>query len=378
MNPITLGRRLRLALLLLALYPAAARADQLLLKNGRTMEGIIRGEDAVEVTLDFGYGTTTLQKADIASIRRSTPKQRRALERRLLGVAAKSGSIAAPAGAEELSRLLEAARRGREEAQDARREREQILDEQAELAEQARELRGRQPRLAAALGSANPNNRRDYNSLVGEVNAVNAGLSANAYQVEEAGRKLEAGEAALGKYLGDYSALRRYSAANLQRLRAGAPDEAAKVFYEDAARELAEMAAEFNKQAVPSRRVGAHLIVDVVFNGKVTVPLLVDTGASQTVISPEVAAEVGLEGGEVVHSTVADGRQVEGRLIVVDSLAVGDARVEKTPVIVIAAPGPDAKGLLGMSFLKNFMVQLDLPNSKLILESLAPAAPAKR
>ena len=362
--------------LLLALWPAAARADQVLLKTGRTLEGIIRGEDAAEVTLDFGYGTTTLRQADIESIRRSSAKQRRALERRFLGQAAKSGALATPAGAEELSRLLEAARRGREAAQDAHRAREQLLGEQEELEAQARELRGRQPALAAALASADPN-QRGYNSLVGEVNALNAQLQANAYQSEEARRKLAAGESAVSQYLGDYSALRRYAAANLKRLRAGATDEAAKVFFVDAAQELADMAKGFNKDAVASQRNGEHLVVEALFNDKVRAPLVVDTGASQTMISPKVAAELGLEGGSVVHAVLADGQQVDGRMIMLDSLAVGDSRVEKTPVVVLAAPGPGAEGLLGMSFLKNFMFQLDLANSRLVLEGLSPAAAAK-
>jgi clan AA aspartic protease (TIGR02281 family) len=364
-------RRLPL-LSLLALCAPPARADLLLLKNGRTLEGIIRNEDPDEVTLDFGYGTTVLQKIDIESIRRSSAKQRQALERRFLGQAAKSGALAAPAGAEELSRLLEAARRGREAAQDANREREQLLGEQEELEAQARELKSRQPALADALSRAKPSHA-DYNALVGRQNALIAQLRADAYQSEEAGRNLAAGEAAVVKYVADYDALRRYAAANLARLRAGPQDEAAAAFFADAARELSDMAQDFNKEAVASKRVGEHLVVETLCNDKIRAPLLVDTGASQTVISPKLAAELGLEGGTVVHAVLADGQPVDGKMIVLDSLAVGGSRVEKTPVVVLAAPGPGVEGLLGMSFLKNFMFQLDLADSKLILEGLAPA-----
>jgi clan AA aspartic protease (TIGR02281 family) len=361
-------------LLLIALCPAAARADQVFLKNGRTLEGIIQSEDVAELTLDFGYGTTTLRKADIESIRRSSAKQRQALKRRFLSQAASSGAIAPPRGAEKLARLLEAARRGREAAQDANREREQLLGEQEELEAQAHELKSRQPALADALSAANPNERRGYNDLVGQVNALNARLQANAYQSEEAGRKLAAGENAVVKYVEDYEALRRCAAADLKRLQAAAADEAAKVFFTDASQELSAMAKDFKKDAVASKRAGEHLLVDALFNGKVRAPLLVDTGASQTMISPRVAAELGLEGGTMVRAVLADGKQVEGRMLILDSLAVGTSRVEKTPVVVLAAPGPDAEGLLGMSFLKNFMVQLDLSDSKLILEGLAPVA----
>jgi clan AA aspartic protease (TIGR02281 family) len=365
-----------LPLLLLALLPAAARADEVLLKTGRAMEGIIQSETESELTLDFGYGTTVLRKSDIESIRRSSAKQRQALKRRFLGQAAKSGALEPPPGAEELSGLLETARRSREAAQDARREREDLLGRREELVLQARELEKRQPALAAALNSADPR-RSDYNSLVGEVNALNAGLQANHFQREEAARKLQEGESAVARYLGDYGALRRCAAASLKGLRAGAADETARAFFEAVDADLAEMAGDFKREAVGSRRHGEHLLVDVTFNGKASAPLLVDTGASQTVISPRLAGELGLEGGEPVETFVADGRKVQGRLIVLDSLAVGQARVEKSPVVVLAAPGPGAEGLLGMSFLKNFMFQLDMPNNRLILESLKPADAGK-
>jgi clan AA aspartic protease (TIGR02281 family) len=361
-------------LLLFILGPALALADQIVLKNGRALQGIIQSEDPAELTLDFGYGTTTLQKADIKFIRRSNAKQRQALKRRFLGQAARSGAIAPPPGSEELSRLLEAARRSREGAQDALREREQLLGGREELQAQERELKSRQPALAAALAAANPNDRRDYNDLVGRVNALGAQIQADVYQGDEASRRLEAGEAAVTRYVSGFAALRRYADANLKRLQAGAQDEAARVFFADVSQELADMARDFKREAVRSQRVGEHLVVGALFNDKVRAPLLVDTGASQTVISPRVAAELGLEGGQSVHTILADGKQVDGKLIVLDSLTVGGARVEKTPVVVLAAPGPQAEGLLGMSFLKNFMVQLDLADSKLILEGLAPAA----
>ena len=73
---------------------------------------------------------------------------------------------------------------------------------------------------------------------------------------------------------------------------------------------------------------------------------------------------------------MADGKQAAGRFYIMDSVSVGASRVEKTPVVVLDAPGPEADGLLGMSFLRNFVVQLDLPSGKLILEGLAAPSAA--
>jgi len=361
-------------LLLLALLAGPARADEVLLKNGRSMTGIIQGETKSELTLDFGYGVTVLRKSDVESVRRSSAKERQALKRRFLGQAAQSGALKSPPGAEELSRLLEEARRSREEAQDARCRREELHAQRDELELKIRELKRRQPAVAAALDSADPRGA-GYNSVVGEANALGAALQAAHFQYEEAGRKLEEGESATQAYFGRYGELRRYAAAHLKRLRAAAADEEERVFYETADADLAAMARDFKREASSARRLGEHLVVDVLFNGKVSAPMMVDTGASLTMVSPKVADELGLSGGEPVQSTVADGRQVEGRYFLLDSLAVGKSRAEKTPVVVLAAPGPGAEGLLGMSFLKNFMFQLDMPNGRLILESLTPAKP---
>src|SRR3989339_683574 len=224
-------------LLLLALLAGPARADEVLLKTGRSMTGIIQGETKTELTLDFGYGTTVLQKADIESITRSSAKQRQALKRRFLGQAAQSGALKAPPGAEELARLLEEARRSREEAQDARRQREELHAQREELDRKMRELKARQPAMAEALRSAAPD-RSGYNSVVGEANALGAALQAAHYQREEAGRKLEEGESATQAYFGRYGELRRYAAANLKRLRAAAADEEERVFFETADADL--------------------------------------------------------------------------------------------------------------------------------------------
>ncbi len=361
--------------LVLALSAGPAWADRIVLKNGQSLEGLIQSEDAAEVVLDFGYGTTVLEKADVKSIRRSSARQRRALQRRFLRQAARSGAVAPPKAAEELARLLERARNSREAAQDARRERERLLGRQEGLAAQMRELKGRQPALAAALAQAD-SNRREYNDLVGRLNALNAQLQADAVESEEAVRKLAVGEAAMDKYVADYAALRRYAGAHLKRLRSGRRDEASAAFFADFESEFADMAKSFKREAVASRRVGEHLIVEALLNDKVRALLLVDTGASQTVISPRVAAELGLEGGAEVTATLADGKQAAGRLYIMDSVSVGASRVGKTPVVVLDAPGPEVDGLLGMSFLRNFVVQLDLPAGKLMLEGLAAPSSA--
>ena len=63
-------------------------------------------------------------------------------------------------------------------------------------------------------------------------------------------------------------------------------------------------------EAVEMRRRGGVFEVDVTFNGKTTVPLIFDTGASFTTISDELAKRIGLQpqaSDRTIELHVADG-----------------------------------------------------------------------
>ncbi|HVE14862.1 MAG TPA: aspartyl protease family protein, partial [Elusimicrobiota bacterium] len=92
------------------------------------------------------------------------------------------------------------------------------------------------------------------------------------------------------------------------------------------------------------------------------------------------AARIHIEEGKdrgLARSVVADGRAVEGRAYELDSLSVGENRAAK--VLVVALPGAGSErdgvdGLLGMSFLGRFSVELDAEAGRLVLSRLrAPA-----
>jgi clan AA aspartic protease (TIGR02281 family) len=61
-------------LFLLSSY-LAAQADTLYLKNGRSLEGIIKREEAGLIELDVGFGTIAFEKSQIKEILRSTPQE---------------------------------------------------------------------------------------------------------------------------------------------------------------------------------------------------------------------------------------------------------------------------------------------------------------
>ncbi len=108
---------------------------------------------------------------------------------------------------------------------------------------------------------------------------------------------------------------------------------------------------------------GKHILVDARINGSASVKLILDTGAAGTLISPRAlaAAGVSLSRGTRTARTrgVARDVEVEVTQVVVDSLEVGEARVERMVVASYEMDMSDAEGLLGQDFLGRFNVTID-------------------
>lgn len=106
---------------------------------------------------------------------------------------------------------------------------------------------------------------------------------------------------------------------------------------------------------------GQRIMVDVRINGGGAATLLLDTGADRTLISPRALQAAGVSltrpvgTGSMTGVTGSD--QVQ--YVVVDSLAVGEARVGKMPVASYEMPGVQGDGLLGRDFLDQFKLNID-------------------
>ncbi|HEY5512808.1 MAG TPA: retropepsin-like aspartic protease, partial [Geomonas sp.] len=90
--------------------------------------------------------------------------------------------------------------------------------------------------------------------------------------------------------------------------------------------------------------------------------LVLDTGASVTVITERLAGLLGVEGRDTHPATVtvADGRSVDARWFVADALAVGSRSFPGLRTAIVPGSGRAGEdGLLGMDFLKNFRYQVD-------------------
>jgi len=106
--------------------------------------------------------------------------------------------------------------------------------------------------------------------------------------------------------------------------------------------------------------------VTIGYHGKmVTVPLLIDTGATGIMISPAIAQRLGI-GQETTtqgSSVLADGRKVINYNAIADFVAVGPKTKSALQVHIMPNENSEATGLLGMSFLADFPHMIDVKSS---------------
>jgi predicted aspartyl protease len=104
------------------------------------------------------------------------------------------------------------------------------------------------------------------------------------------------------------------------------------------------------------RRVGGTPIVEVTFNGQQKFDMIVDTGASGTVITQQMANDLGIVPVGKAKANTASSRAVEFPVGYVDSMAISGVKVNRVPV---AIAGTELEtGLLGHDFFGNYDVTI--------------------
>lgn len=120
---------------------------------------------------------------------------------------------------------------------------------------------------------------------------------------------------------------------------------------------------------IPAIRSGNHLFVEVEINDYQTVTLLVDTGATDVMLKAAAAYELGLTESDAMEATYNTANGPTQQFITrLESVRIGEAEQSK----VRASFGRGMTdgfedGLLGMSFLKHYHVDIDLKREELHL-----------
>jgi len=127
-----------------------------------------------------------------------------------------------------------------------------------------------------------------------------------------------------------------------------------------------------NQISIPLIRQGEHFLIDARINDRVAVRLLIDTGASMTVLREDILLAAGIfkpARSSLQLFSTANGL-VEGAVYRLDNLSIGDQNVANIEVAALGlASLHSADGLLGMNFLKHFKFFIDQSKPELRLST---------
>lgn len=122
-------------------------------------------------------------------------------------------------------------------------------------------------------------------------------------------------------------------------------------------------------QTIDLKRAGAHYLAQVVLNNGETAELLVDTGATLTVIKTSLAEKYALDllDAEPVTMKTANGA-IEGSKVTIENLSMSGLSLDNVELGIVPLPGFKYDGLLGMNVLGRFKFYIDQEQSVLHLQ----------
>jgi clan AA aspartic protease (TIGR02281 family) len=124
--------------------------------------------------------------------------------------------------------------------------------------------------------------------------------------------------------------------------------------------------------SISIQRRGTSILVPARVNGTSVGVFILDTGATYTSLSSALARQLGVttSGNSTVRLATANG-VIQAPLAVLDEVDIGGAVAKHIPAVIHDLPGMPATiaGLLGMSFLERFRMNLDISSGVITLES---------
>ncbi len=112
-------------------------------------------------------------------------------------------------------------------------------------------------------------------------------------------------------------------------------------------------------------QTNGHIIVDALLNNKVQASLLLDTGSTFIMLSHRIAKKLGIKThgakNEIIKLQLADGREVDARYVILDSVNVQGLEARDVGAVVLLSDTQmtSLDGLLGMSFLNKINFQIN-------------------
>jgi predicted aspartyl protease len=185
---------------------------------------------------------------------------------------------------------------------------------------------------------------------------------------------LQGGQEALSAFTACYN-----QKASERIARAGRVSSPARILESGSAAESPTAPRSGRITSVPMQTRNNRFLVPVILNEKETATFLLDTGASITVITPDLARRAGIEiapGGMQSRVRMASGQELQVSVIRLKSIRIGLARIDNIGVALYelgimdktAQPPLVVDGLLGADVLGQFTTTIDPEAGRLTLQ----------
>lgn len=361
-------------ILVFCLLGGLCPADTVRVKNGWKYTGLIQEEDDRKIVMEVGGGTITIARQTIVAIERTSTREAAQVKeqwQRQYFLNAKY----VPEGYGDLAEAFRQVQARRESAVQARL---QIKALQAE----ERQLRGEVDAVYRAILAVNQqlqsmqpaDNVSAYNALISSNNSLQALAALKANARNKNAEEIRRAETLTSEYIMAFSGFSRSLAQRQAEAQPMPATNAGPTFLARLAGVVDGLRGEVSINQIQAERVGTHLVVTAVLADGVPGRFIVDTGAASVTISAALARKLGLamQPDQEIKTMLADGKEVSAYRTVLSSVAVGRDRVENVEAVIFPeSPAPAVDGLLGMTFLGQFAVQLDSSGGKLILHRFA-------
>ncbi len=351
-----------------------ASADTIHLKNGRTIEGIIEGETQPYITVSVGVGIIKLRKSQIASIERSDANDKERIQDEWQSQYFLHANYV-PEGLDSLAstfRGLEVQRRNATRGIGKLKKHE---GERAALHQRLEQLHENSVSVARTLQITSPKQEPlKYNELVARNNNLTSQTVTARDRMKKADEEARDTRATISNYLRSLPAFRqKFVRAKKDYEKKPEKEPNAIVFFSEIESRLDSYAKEIKVIDIPYEDRDGHFIVVASLNEKTEARFLVDTGATLVSMSRAVADQLEIPRSEAneINVTLANGSKAKAQPVMLKSVRVGDAQVKQVQALVLddnVSDGVD--GLLGMSFLREFIIRMDASNEKLIFQKL--------
>ncbi|MCM8801645.1 MAG: TIGR02281 family clan AA aspartic protease [Candidatus Omnitrophica bacterium] len=351
-----------------------AFADMVYLKNGNSLEGIVEKELDNKIILNTGYGKITLDKKDIQYIHRYSLKEQTALQESWKYLYFRRTEYI-PSQLKIIAKDFDNLENLREKAIQDKKELDNLKRESEEIKTKLKDLNIHFKQTTDKLAQINPETNLDeYNALIKEFNLSIVKMKGLELDKKNNQERIALLEQRISDYINEFRIFKkRFKEAYTHLENLGMIKEESRYFLEALHKGLEQMGKDFTRYSIEYSYKEKGILVDCLLNGTVKAKLMVDTGASLVILSKQIAQRLGLDTSkERIPLILADGRKTEANPVILESIKVGDLELKNVSCAVLDRVSSPEDGLLGMSFLENFLLSLDVKKNRLILEEFNP------